>query len=178
MNDAISYLTQVIHSNPSTDTIIVSDFNLPDIQWDTLSSTSSSLSAFCDFVFNNSLIDQPTHVKGNILDLVLSDSNECATNLTVATNNNWLTTDHFAVTFQLIHQTPITTPRYEFDIPKANYDGIILSYLFDFDYFSSLQSQDVQLVWQTIKKIHLHCMNLFIPKVRLRHHQFPCWYTP
>ena len=72
MNDAISNLTQVIQSNQSADTIIVGDFNLPDIQWDTLFSTSPSSSAFCDFVFDNSLIqmiDEPTHVKGNILDL-------------------------------------------------------------------------------------------------------------
>ena len=43
MTDTISSLTQVIQSNPSTDTIIVGDFNLPGVQWDTLSSTSPSL---------------------------------------------------------------------------------------------------------------------------------------
>ena len=102
MKDTISNLTQVIESNPSASTIIVGDFNLPDIQWDTLSSTSSISCAFCDFVFDNlltQLIDQPTHIKGNILDLVL-------TNLSVASNNNWIATDHFAVTFQLSQQNP------------------------------------------------------------------------
>ena len=72
MNDTISNLTQVIESNPSADTILVGDFNLPDIQWDTLSSTSSISCAFCDFIFDNSLtqlIDKPTHIQGNILDL-------------------------------------------------------------------------------------------------------------
>lgn len=44
----ISSLTQIIQSNPSTVSVFVGDFNLPDIQWDTLSSTSSSSSAFCD----------------------------------------------------------------------------------------------------------------------------------
>ena len=74
MNDTISSLTQVIESNPPADTILIGDFNLPDIQWDTLSSTSSTSCAFCDFIFDNSLtqlIDQPTHIQGNILDLVM-----------------------------------------------------------------------------------------------------------
>ena len=132
MKDTISNLTQVIESNPSDSTIIVGDFNLPDIQWDTLSSTSSISCAFCDFVFDNlltQLIDQPTHIQGNILDLVLSNSNDCITNLSVASNNNWIATDHFAVTFQLsqqIHPTPTTTPKYIFDFPKANYDGMLI----------------------------------------------------
>ena len=81
MNDTISSLIQVIESNPPADSILISDFNLPDIQWDTLSSTSSKSChcAFCDFIFNNSLtqlIDQLTHIQGNTLDLVLSNSND------------------------------------------------------------------------------------------------------
>ena len=183
MADTISSLTQAIQSNPSADTLIVGDFNLPDIQWDTLSSTSSSSIAFCDFVFDNSLtqlIDQPTHVKGNILDLLLSNSSDWVTNLTLASDNHWVSSDHFVVTFhlsQLIHPTPTITPKYVFDFPKANYDAI-LSYLFDFDYSLCLQSQDVDSIWHTIKNSIHTAMNTFIPKVRLRRHQFPCWYTP
>ena len=64
-----------------------------------------------------------------------------------------------------------------FDFPKADYDGI-LSYLCDFDYNPCLQSQDVEFIWITIKNSILTAMNLFIPKVRLRRQQFPCWYTP
>ena len=174
MNDTISNLTQVIESNTSADSIFIGDFNLPDIQWDTLSSISSISCAFCDFIFDNSLsqlIDQPTHIQGNILDLVLSNSNDCVTNLAVAPNK-WLTTDHFEVTFQLsqqIHLTPTTIPKYVFDFPKANYDGI-LSYLSDFNYIPCIQSQNVESIWLTIKNSILTAMNLFIPKVRLQRH--------
>ena len=54
MKVTISNLTQIVQSDLSTVSIIVGDFNLPDVQWDTLSSTSSSSSTFCDFVFDNS----------------------------------------------------------------------------------------------------------------------------
>ena len=182
MDDTILNLTQVIEANPSADTILVGDFNLPNVQWDTLSSTSSASCTFCDFVFDNSLtqlIDQPTHIQGNILDLVLSNSNDCVTNLAVAPSN-WINTDHFEITFQIsqqIHLTSTVIPKYVFDFPKADYDGI-LSYLCDFDYNPCLQSQDVESIWFTIKNSILTAMNIFIPKVRLRRHQFPCWYTP
>ena len=86
MNDVISNLTQIIDANPLADTIFVGDFNMPDVQWDTLSSTSSISRAFCDFVFDNSLaqlVSHPTHVQGNILDLVLSNSVDCVASLTV-----------------------------------------------------------------------------------------------
>ena len=76
MYDLISNLTQLVKTNLSTDIIITGDFNLPDINWDTLSATSTSSSAFCDFIFDSlltQLVDLPTHVKGNILDLVLSN---------------------------------------------------------------------------------------------------------
>ena len=110
---------------------------------------------------------------------MLSNSDDSVTNLTIASDNSWITTDHFVITFQLpqlIHPTPTTTPKYVFDFPKANYDGI-LSYLFDFDYSSCLQSHDVEFIWHTIKNSIHTAMNIFIPKVRLGRHQFPCWYT-
>ena len=183
MYDLISNLTQLVKTNLSTDIIITGDFNLPDINWDTLSATSTPSSAFCDFIFDNlltQLVDLPTHVKGNILDLVLSNSDELVTNLTISSNNNWISSDHFVITFQLaqqLFQTPSTIPIYVYDFPKANY-GAIQSYLFDFEYSPCLQSQDVEFIWHEIRSSIHNAMNMFIPKVRLRRHQFPCWYTP
>ena len=104
MHDLISNLTWLCYPVQPINRhyIITGDFNLPDTNWDTLSTTSSSSSAFCDFIFNNSLtqlIDQPTHVKGNILDHVLSNSDELVTNLTISSNNSWISSDHFVITF-------------------------------------------------------------------------------
>ena len=46
------------------------------------------------------------------------------------------------------------------------------------DFDSCLQSQDVEFVWLVIKEMTYAAMELFIPKVRLRNYQYPCWYTP
>ena len=61
---------------------------MPDINWDSLTSGSNSLDcdSFCDVILKNSLhqlIKEPTHIRGNILVLVLTDSPELIDNLCV-----------------------------------------------------------------------------------------------
>ena len=54
--------------------ITVGDFNLPDICWSTLSGSSLLSNLFCDFMLESNLshlITCPTHVKGNLLDILL-----------------------------------------------------------------------------------------------------------
>ena len=184
MSILVSILIQVIQSDPSSDTIVVGDFNLPDIHWDTLSASSTVSKAFCDFVFDNTLIqlvDHPTHTRGNILDLILTSSTKCIANLTIDTASNWSTSDHYGITFEILSQPALhsscTVPNYVHDFPKANYNGI-LSYLLDFDYSLCMESQDTDFIWAAIKNSIYNAMDNFIPKVRLRRHQFPCWFTP
>ena len=76
----LNYLTKLASSTDHV--IIVGDFNLPDINWSSLNGTSTFSNSFCDFIFDcnlNQLVDSPTHIKGNILDIVLSNTNftEC-----------------------------------------------------------------------------------------------------
>ena len=184
MSILVSILIQVIQSDPSSDTIVVGDFNLPDIHWDTLSASSTVSKAFCDFVFDNTLIqlvDHPTHTRGNILDLILTSSTKCIAKLTIDTASNWSTSDHYGITFEILSQPALhsscTVPNYVHDFPKANYNGI-LSYLLDFDYSLCMESQDTDFIWAAIKNSIYNAMDNFIPKVRLRRHQFPCWFTP
>ena len=64
----------------------VGDFNFPDIDWFALMGTSISSTCLCDFVFDYNFtqhIFEPTHVKGNVLDLVLTSPCVSVTNLTI-----------------------------------------------------------------------------------------------
>ena len=68
----LNYLTELCSS--SANVIIAGDFNLPDINWFSLTGMSFFAKLFCEFVFDNNLfqhVDSPTHVEGNILDIVL-----------------------------------------------------------------------------------------------------------
>ena len=56
--------------------IIVGDFNFPDICWDSLSGATFCSKLLCDFVFEYNLLQQidcPTRVKGNTLDILLTN---------------------------------------------------------------------------------------------------------
>ena len=78
----IHFLTHLVSSFSKC--IILGDFNFPDIVWSTLMGTSNSSNSFCNFVFEcdlNQHILEPTHVKGNILDLILTSSNVSVSNL-------------------------------------------------------------------------------------------------
>ena len=129
-NSLLLYLHQLINSY--THTVLVGDFNVPDINWGSLTGTSSFSISFCDFVFQHNLtqfVNQPTHIKGNILDLVFTNSDELIHNLHVFSPCHSLFSDHSIISFHL--QTaklvlPSVKPRFVFDFPKANLDGLYM----------------------------------------------------
>ena len=62
----------------SVNLIVLGDFNTPDIDWNTLSDFSPVSRQFCDLIFDSELsqlINCPTHIHGNILDLLLTLKN-------------------------------------------------------------------------------------------------------
>ena len=66
--------------------VVLDDFNCPDIDWPILSASSSFSNLLCDLVYDFNLtqcISQPTHIKGNILDLILTNSADIVSNVSV-----------------------------------------------------------------------------------------------
>jgi len=66
-----SYLTEITSGNHPV--VIIGDFNLPDINWNTLTATSHISTLFCDLVYDLNFtqhINTTTHIQGNILDLI------------------------------------------------------------------------------------------------------------
>jgi len=79
----------------------VGDFNLPDVCWSSLIGQSPFSNSFCDFVYEHNfsqLVDCPTHVKGNILDLVFTTSESIISDLLVTRPRALISTDHRTVT--------------------------------------------------------------------------------
>ena len=80
----VQYLSDFVCS--FSNCIIVGDFNFPDICWSSLSGTSSLSNHFCEFVFDHNLtqhVTNPTHIMGNILDLVLTSASVSTIDLSV-----------------------------------------------------------------------------------------------
>ena len=116
LNSLLLYLSSLYISHDHI--ILVGDFNLPDIDWDTLTGTSLSSKYFCDFVFQNNLcqlIHTPTHLKGNILDLILTNNVELISNVEVTPPRHSLSSDHYIISFQLLVSKSVFSrekPRY------------------------------------------------------------------
>lgn len=78
------------------------DFNYPDICWQTLSGSSNFSIALCDFVFElnlQQLVESPTHVKGHLLDLVLTSSHGFISNVGVGAPP--VSSDHNLISLEL-----------------------------------------------------------------------------
>ena len=130
----ILYLSPILHSNPRNSIVLVGDFNLPAVKWDSLTATSSACRNFCDFIFDNDFLqinDKPTHTGGNILDLIITNSDDCVRNLAIHSSGHLVISDHFTLTFQLSTPQPSYScyvPMLNYDYPEADYNGLC-SYL-------------------------------------------------
>ena len=98
---------------PSFNIILLGDFNLPNINWDTLTGISTVDNAFCDmrFQFNMlQLVYCPTHIHGNTLDLMLTNNDDLLDNISVCSNNNNpISSYHYPIVFGSSHARPLPT---------------------------------------------------------------------
>ena len=158
---ALSYITLL--SLCSSTLVVVGDFNLPDICWATLSGCSPSSILFCDCVLNcnlSQLVGSSTHIKGNVLDLVLTSDEEAVTSLKVHPGvDSPFKLDHFMVSFSLAVNTvcpSCSATSLVFDYSKADWEGLC-GYLLDSDFSMCFEVDDVEEIWSVFKHIVFFC---------------------
>ena len=163
--------------------IILGDFNLPDIVWNNLNCEKPISNLFCDFVYDNDLlqfISSPTHDKGNILDLVLSKSSE--TVLDVCVHNNEplpnMKSDHNLISFSIPCSIQITRDSKSslFNFNKGDYISMN-EYLASVNYTSFYDSVDVEYLWSFIKSLISKACELYVPKSNSSVYKFPKWFN-
>ena len=135
---------------------------------------------FCDFVFDHNLthlVDLPTHVKGNTLDIVLTGSVDLVSNVRVSSSTCSFF-DHSNVSFDISQVCSefrhCNQSVYVFDFPKADHEGLH-SALLDCDFELCYTSGIVEFVWSYISDQILSAIDNLIPKVRLKKNQRPKW---
>ena len=82
-------LSTIVSLSDNQDIIIVGDLNLPDINWSTLTGTSTFTSSLCNLLYNKNfiqLISGPTHKQGNTLDIILTNVPNRICNITILTH--------------------------------------------------------------------------------------------
>ena len=100
---------------------------MPDICWSSLMRSLPS-NTFCEFIYNNhlaQLVTNPTHIKGNILDLVITNA-DFVSDLANNPLCSLLPSDHFSITFTVKQSIPLLLKhskfQYMFDFSKADFD--------------------------------------------------------
>ena len=132
---SLSYVSSVVYfltelSSSFSKCIFVGDFNFPDIDWSALTGSSSQSICFCNFVFDCNLaqhVSEPTHVKGNMLDLVLTSPGVAVNHVTVHPHSVVYFSDHYAICFDLnCHASTahISIHGYTFDFSNADYESM------------------------------------------------------
>ncbi len=84
------------------DLIITGDFNAPDICWPSLSAHQSFSKDICNIFFSLNLvqlINSPTHVCGNTLDIVATNTPDRLRNVIVDDKNKFCCSDHHFISF-------------------------------------------------------------------------------
>ena len=177
----INYLTDLHRFRE----FVLGDFNLCDVDWSSLSGTSTSSSIFTEFVFNTNLyqhIDSPTHKGGNILDLIFSQSPTLVHNVTVRDSQPLLgvTSDHFLISFLISHSVSKSNskiyPPFYFDFARCDFSEMV-DYLLDTDFSHYYSSTDIEYLWSTLKGIIDISVELYVPKVWCTSQKYPKWFN-
>ena len=107
------------------------DFNAPGINWSFLTGSSLFEISLCDLVFDLNLsqkVASPTHIKGTILDLVLTKSPSLISGISISSQSTiYLLSDHFIVSFSLCISIPLltkVTQKYVVDYSKIDWESL------------------------------------------------------
>ena len=154
------------------------------MNWSTLTGHTPLSTYFCDLIFELNLdqqITEPTHKGGNLLDVILTNT-ACIENISVrATLSYGLSSDHYLINFSLncTHKIELSPhPSHSvLDFSHADWDGM-LNFLGTHDFTSYFDGTDIEFLWLYLKKLLQQALDRFVPKVTLRHHQRPKWFTP
>ena len=128
------------------------DLNFPDICWSFLTGSSPLFNYFCEFVYDHNLYQhvlEPTHIRGNTLDLVLTTSGISVSNLLINPPNQLFLSDHYIISFCFKCEAVSSlnyASGYVFDFFKADLDSLC-SCLLDVDFSACFLSSDIEFVW-------------------------------
>ena len=162
-------------------TLLLGDFNLPNIVWsnpscpvgsDTLSSTFCSI--FQDYFFHQMVLN-PTR-GNNILDLVLSTAPDLLFDLSV--NEGLGSSDHSSIEFNLRLKIlrPKQSPRIVYNFGSANWNNLQDDFS-NIPWNTAFLMDDINDVWDAWKALFMEAVDRNIPTKSLKHKRNAPWFN-
>ena len=158
--------------------VIMGDFNSSDINWTTLSASSPFSHSLCELVFKfnlQQLVTSATHLRGSILDLVITNSPDLIASMQIDSNICSNYSDHYLISFSILSSrlcTPIRKTKI-FHYSRADLEGLFL-------FFANqmyLNTMDINSLWLDLRESIKTACNLFIPSSYTSIHSNPPWFT-
>ncbi len=176
----IEALSRIVCKKRLVKTFIVGDFNLREVSWSSLTSPVSIEQTFVDSFVQMGLkqcISVPTHDKGNILDILLTNSEQSVLNPKVLDKNSVCKSDHspFIFSFRTIIKRKKSVKRECYKFSHANWDALN-SDLRNTNWNSILSSNDPEICWTNFKSCLFSLVDIHIPKVKVKTDFQPPWF--
>ena len=169
-------------------TIILGDFNTPDINWLTLCAGSP----FSRYLWNTlhhlnylQLLNTPTHQAGNILDLILTNTPHKISNVAVSIDS-MLNSDHFLVTADIFSHSNTNSTRTvgtgSYSLNALNYRKANLPALADhltdsLILYDSSSSHSLESSWSTLRDAITLSTSIFMPSATIPSKVSPRWFN-
>ena len=155
--EIINTLQKLLRKKRLKKSFLVGDLNLRSINWHTNLSTNNLEQMFLNEFIRLGLIQcvhAPTHIKNNILDIILTNSDNYISNLEILCNHEACKSDHYALTFEIKlkikRKRPLKTKNFNFK--QANWDRLNID-LNSVDWLSLLDSIEPDLAWDKFKQV-------------------------
>ncbi len=160
--------------------ILIGDVNLPTADWDQGFSRNPIEQLYLDTFSNLSLqqlVKDPTHYKGNILDVVLTDKPEHVTDLSVDSKHGVCGSDHYAITFKLNinAKRKKACKRKIYNFKRANWLNLNNA-LSSINWENLLRNYSVEAAWTKFKQKLLENCDIHIPKITISDEFQPPWF--
>ena len=138
---------------------------------------------FCEIIFDLNLcqlISKPTHIHGNILDLVLTNNPDQLFDLTVHSMQPLsISSDHYVITFKIYSKNICSSNHSKTKLKnfsRGDFEGLC-SYLSNYDFSCCYQSDDIESVWCFISSVIKEAIDLFVPSTVVHHDHQPKWFN-
>ena len=157
------------------DTLSIGDFNFPSIDWSTFNSDNKT-QIFVDAVLENDftqLIDFPTHIRGNILDLALTNCPERIVNIEdIGPIGN---SDHNAIILDIVSSCKRDVSEVKIlDWSKANIKAI-KDELEKSDIQNKIEQLDTNDGWNLLKNVLSDSISKYVPTKVKNDETHPKW---
>ena len=158
-----------------TNSIFIGDFNLPEIDWNNYSAPNkyTNILNICLEKGFEQLVDFPTHDKGNILDLVLTNSPHLIQNINDCGKIG--SSDHCLISIEILSsykETNNTSERFNWN--RADFDSISEG-LNAINWREDLYNLSTEEAWKFFCIILNDLTEKYVPRVKMKSNSHPSW---